>query len=201
MIKAITFDLDGVYFPNGKTNFIQSICNFGVSEDEVKRVFLKSPYMNEKYKVGKMTDDEFWTWAAHEWNLTKSPNELITLMIDGYDVDDRVAETVRTVRKNGYKTLICSSNFPARINGLQKKFGFLDDFDVAVLSYQVGENKPSPKLFSELIVKAGVKPEEIVFADDYEPCILSAKNLGITALYYENFDKFIEELKNSGVNI
>ncbi len=45
-IKVITFDLDGVYFPNGKANFIKSLENLGVSEDEAKRVFLKSTQMN-----------------------------------------------------------------------------------------------------------------------------------------------------------
>lgn len=201
MIKAITFDLDGVYFPNGKPNFIKAICNLGVSEDEVKRVFLKSPEMNDQYKVGKMTDEAFWAWANQEWKLDKTPQELMDLLVAGYDVDENVAEIVRNVRKNDYKTLICSSNFPARINGLQNKFGFLNDFDVAVLSYQVGENKPSLKLFEELINKAEVNPEEIVFADDYEPCITNAKSLGITALYYEGFDKFVEQLKNLGVKI
>ena len=43
MIKVITFDLDGVYFPNGKANFISALGKLGISEDEVKRVFLKSP--------------------------------------------------------------------------------------------------------------------------------------------------------------
>lgn len=46
MIKAITFDLDGVYFVNGKSNFISNLVKIGVSEDEVKRVFLKSDEMN-----------------------------------------------------------------------------------------------------------------------------------------------------------
>ncbi|MFA6270722.1 MAG: hypothetical protein WC657_05980 [Candidatus Paceibacterota bacterium] len=68
-IKVITFDLDGVYFPNGKANFIKSLENLGVSEDEAKRVFLKSPQMNQEYKNGKMTDEEFWTWAVSEWKL------------------------------------------------------------------------------------------------------------------------------------
>ena len=42
MIKAITFDLDGVYFPNGKANFIKALVNLGVAEDEAKRVFFRS---------------------------------------------------------------------------------------------------------------------------------------------------------------
>ena len=76
MIKGITFDLDGVYFVNGKSNFIANLGKLGVSEDEAKRVFLKSTEMNQLYKNGKMTDEEFWSWAAAQWNLAMSPQEL-----------------------------------------------------------------------------------------------------------------------------
>ncbi len=32
MIKAITFDLDGVYFPDGKVNFIHKLLKPGASQ-------------------------------------------------------------------------------------------------------------------------------------------------------------------------
>lgn len=57
MIKAITFDMDGVYFVNGKSNFISSLGKLGISEAEAKRVFLQSDEMNYQYKKGLMTDD------------------------------------------------------------------------------------------------------------------------------------------------
>ncbi|MBI4100036.1 HAD family phosphatase [Candidatus Microgenomates bacterium] len=201
MIKGITFDLDGVYFPNGKPNFIKALGELGVSQEEAERVFFQSDEMNKQYKVGKMTDEEFWSWAAKEWRVDKTPQELIELLIAGYDVDPRVVETVKKVRAKGYKTLICTSNFPARINGLQKKFGFLDDFDVAVFSYEVGANKPSPKLFEELISRSGLQAAEIVFADDYEENVVAAKTAGIAALHFESFDKFTEDLTALGVRL
>lgn len=201
MIQAITFDLDGVYFPNGKGNFIKALGDLGVSEDEAKRVFLKSDQMNQVYKIGKMTDVEFWTWAASEWKLQKTPQELTDLLISGYDVDDRVVNIVKTVRANGYKTLVCSSNFPARVNGLQQKFHFLDNFDTTVFSYEVGANKPSERIFQELINRAGVPAETIVFADDHAENLDGAKQLGITTFLYVDFDKFIDQLKELGINI
>lgn len=201
MVEAITFDLDGVYFPNGKANFIKALGELGVSEDEAKRVFLKSDQMNQVYKIGKMTDEEYWSWVAKEWKLQKTAQELIDLLISGYDVDEKVVEIVKNVRKNGYKTLICSSNFPARVNGLQQKFHFLDNFDATVFSYEVGANKPSEKIFQELINRAGVPAESIVFADDRLENLDEAKKLGITTLLYEDFDKFISQLKDLGVKI
>lgn len=200
-IKAVTFDLDGVYFPDGKAKFLEAIEVLGVSQDEAKRVFLKSDEMNKKYKNGKMTDEEYWSWAASEWKLDKSPEELMALLIDSYSVSEEVAQVVRTVRQNGYKTLVCSNNFPARVNGLQERFGFLDDFDAAVFSHEVGANKPSERIFAELIKKSGVEANEIVFADDNADNLAGAEAFGITTFLYEGFDKFLERLKELGVSV
>lgn len=200
MIKAITFDLDGVYFPDGKANFMRSLETHGVSEVEAKRVFMDSEEMR-CYKLGDMSDDKFWAWAAEQWQVNLSPHELIALLIASYDIDQRVAETVRTVRRNGYKTLICSSNFPARINGLQARFHFLDAFDEVVLTYEVGAPKPSPEIFAELVRRAGVAASEIAFADDRDQIVFAAAQAGITAFAYKNFDGFIARLKELGVKL
>jgi len=201
MIKVITFDLDGVYFPNGKSNFMKSILALGVSEDEFKRVFAKSDQMNKEYKLGKLSDEKFWNWAISEWKLQLTWQEIINILIEGYNVDENIVQVVKKCRQNGYKTAICTSNFPARINGLQKKFGFLDNFDVKVISYEAGANKPDIAIYQKLVEIANVLPNEIVFADDNEESVTNSKAVGITTLFYENFDKYIKQLENYGINI
>ncbi len=198
-IKVITFDLDGVYFPNGKANFISALVKLGVNEDEAKRVFLKSSQMNQDYKNGTMTDEQFWTWALKEWKLKIDWRELPKLMVDSYDVDENIVNIVKEVRKNGYKTAICTNNFPARINGLQERFGFLDNFDIKVLSYQVGFSKPDRKIFEALVEKSQVEASEIVFADDNPESLSGAKEVGITTFLYEGFDKYLAQLESVSV--
>lgn len=200
-IKVITFDLDGVYFPNGKANFISALGKLGVLEDEAKRVFLKSPQMNQEYKNGKITDEEFWTWAASEWKLDKPWQDVVRLMIDSYDVNENIVAIVKDLRSKGYKTAICTNNFPARINGLQDRFGFLDNFDIKVVSYEVGACKPDKKIFEELVKKSQVEPSSIVFADDNPDSLSGAKEVGITTFLYEGFDKYLAQLKSVGVKI
>lgn len=201
MIKAITFDLDGVYFVNGKSNFIKNLAALGVPEEEGSRVFLQSDEMNKLYKTGKWTDEQFWQWAGSEWKLNKTPDELVRLLIDGYEINQEVAEMVKKVRAHGYKTLVCSNNFHARINGLHERFGFKDDFDVVVLACDVGVTKPDPGIFEELIKASGVKAEEIYIADDNEQNLSTAKSLGIQTHYYTNFANFLNSLRELGVNI
>lgn len=200
-IKTITFDLDGVYFPNGKANFIAALGKLGVSEEKAKRVFLKSPQMNQEYKQGKMMDEQFWSWAVSEWKLDKSWEEVVKLMIAGYNVNEDVVEVVGSLREKGYKTAVCSNNFPARVNGLQEKFGFLDNFDVSVFSYEVGVTKPDKKIFEALVEKSQVEPAAVVFADDNIDNLKGVEELGITTFLYEDFDKFLLHLKELGVNI
>jgi len=201
MIKAITFDLDGVYFPNGKATFIKALQELGVSEAEAKRVFLKSDEMNLRYKLGTMSDEEYWTWASKEWGLSLSPQELIDLLINSYAVDPQVEKIVQTAHKRDYKTLICTNNFPARIKGLQAKFGFLDNFDVIILSYEVGAVKPSEEIFNELVKQSGLPAPSIVFADDDEQAVAGASKVGITTFLYDGFDGFIQHLKQLGVEL
>jgi HAD superfamily hydrolase (TIGR01509 family) len=201
MIKAITFDLDGVYFPNGKATFIKALGEHGISEAEAKRVFLKSDEMNNRYKLGTMSDDEYWTWAAKEWSVALSPKELADLLVASYSVDAQVEEAVKSARQHGYKTLICSNNFPARVNGLQERFKFLDNFDAAVFSYEVSATKPSEAIFTELVKRSGVSADSIIFADDDADNLSGAKAVGINAFMYEGFDKYIEQLKELGVEL
>jgi HAD superfamily hydrolase (TIGR01509 family) len=201
VIKAITFDLDGVYFPNGKKVFLENVGKLGVSEAEAKRVFLQSDEMNCKYKVGQMTDEQYWTWAVGQWKLPNKWQELVAILVSGYEVDEQVEEAVKNVRGRGYKALICSNNFPARVAGLQDKFGFLDNFDAAVFSYEVGACKPDMKIFGELVNKSGVLAEEIVYADDDSEKIEGARRLGITTFVYTNFEVYLGQLKDLGVKI
>ena len=200
-VNVITFDLDGVYFPNGKANFISALGKLGVSEDEAKRVFLQSPQMNVFYKNGKVTDETYWTWAVNQWKLNLPWQDLVKLMIEGYDVDEGIVFTVKELRKDGKRTAICSNNFPARINSLQEKFGFLDNFDIHVFSYQVGVSKPDPRIFQELVKKSEVQANQIVFADDNQANLEGAKQVGITTFLYEGFAKYLDQLRSVGVKI
>lgn len=200
MIKGITFDLDGVYFINGKENFIKSLVGLGVSKEEAVRVFLKSDQMNREYKEGRIGDQEFWVWAIGEWGIDKTVEEVVAILIQGYEVNQSVRNVVRKVRSNGYKTLICSNNFPSRISGLQGKFGFLEDFDTAVFSFEVGAIKPSEKIFQELVRRSGLKPEEIIFADDNPNNLAGAEKVGITTFLYTGFDSYVRNLRELGVD-
>lgn len=200
MIRAVTFDLDGVYFLNGKHRFIEALAREGILPEKTKEVIFDSEQM-KAYKRGDLTDAEFWTYVVNGLGITYGTEALIEKMIAGYEVDPHVRSIVRQVRDLGYRTLICSNNFPARIHGLQQKFHFLDDFDGAIFSYDVGVLKPAKEIFEALIEISGVAAHEIIYSDDKPERLEGAYQLGIDTFVYTGFDSFTDELRQRGIAI
>lgn len=201
MLKAICFDLDGVYFTGkGKRGFFDNLASLCQDADKVDWVMGKSPEMRE-FVMGKMNEHDFLNFFRSYLNINLTDEEIIKLWMKEYEIDQKVRAVVLKIRDQGYKTCLCSNNNPIRVNALQEKFGFLDDFDAAVFSYEVGAVKPEPRIFQSLIDKAGCKPEEIIYSDDNPDRIQGAKDLGINAFVYTDFESFLEELRKFGVTV
>jgi len=200
MIKAICFDLDGVYFTKG--SFIRFKEAIGISSTVEKTdfVFHKSTQIFD-YKKGVMSENEFWDYVRLELDITYTNGEIFKMLRDSYTVDEKVVDVVKQIKKLGYKTCLCSNNFEARIKELNAKFDFLEDFDVQIFSYDVGATKPDKKIFEELVKSSGVKPNEILYSDDSPEKLEGAKELGINVFVYQSFDQFLETLKSFGVNL
>lgn len=189
MIKAITFDLDGVYFSSESfSNFKKSLGVDNFNDD----------FMTQ-FKRGELSEDQFWNLTSQEFNLKLSIEEISRVLANAYKTNQEVINTVKKVRKLGIKTCICTNNFPTRIYALNKKFNFLNDFDVQVFSYQVGAIKPEARIFQTLIEKSACQPSEIIFADDKQSNVDAALSLNINAFLYKNFPDFLLKVRQLGV--
>lgn len=193
MIKGIIFDLDGVYFKNGKKNFVENVSSkFGVDKTLVEQVFLKSKEMDQ-YKEGKLSGDEFWNYAIKEWKISSTPKELLKVLQQGYETNALAIDLIHKVKSKGIKAIICSNNFKERIQVLDERFGFLKDFDAIILSYEYKKLKPD--LLRVVPEKAKLPVEEILVIDDSEKNIDGAKQLGFQTILCEDADRLIEYLE------
>jgi epoxide hydrolase-like predicted phosphatase len=199
MIKAVCFDLDGVYFTEESfKTFKQKIVDLGVEYSDVEYILHKEPML--KFKKGEIEEQDFWKNAINYWKVSKTPNVIIQMLYDSYTVNPQVAEYVKQVKAAGFITCICSNNFVTRVEQLNKKFNFLKDFDTAVFSYRVGVLKPDSTIFKILLDKANVEASQMVYSDDGEDKIKGAIDLGINAFVYKDFDQFKNELSKLGVS-
>lgn len=198
MIKAICFDLDGVYFTSESfKKFKQKLIDLGISKEDVDHCLHGDP-MSE-FKRGEIDEDTFWKNALKYWNKDFTLEEIKDWLSGSYEVNQNVVDTVELVRKSGYKTCVVSNNFVTRVNVLEDKFEFKKNFDVSIFSYQVGILKPSKEIFTKLVKKLGVEPHELVYSDDDEDKIQGALEIGINAFVYKDFEQFKDKLSTFGV--
>jgi epoxide hydrolase-like predicted phosphatase len=196
MIKAVTFDLDGVYFtPQSFPNFKANLPKKVKDEEKVNWVLYQSPQMLD-FKKGKFSESDYWDFAKKELGMEISNEEIFKILRDSYSVNSSVRDYVLKIRSNGLKTCICSNNFVTRKRELDIKFNYLKDFDVVVFSYEVGIMKPDRGIFEALIKQSGVKPDEIIYADDDQSKLAGAIELGIRSFVYEGFEKFQEKVNS-----
>ena len=200
MIKAICFDMDGVYFTKGSFLKFKAIIGKNSTEEKTDFVLYKSEQILN-FKKGLITENDFWEYVRQELNIKLTDEEISKALSDSYTIDQDVAEVVRKIKSLGYKTCICSNNFETRIRELNKKFNFLKDFDTHIFSYKVGATKPDRKIFEELVKQSGVNPDEIIFSDDSPEKLQGARDLGINVFVYENFPQFLGVLKTYNIKL
>jgi HAD superfamily hydrolase (TIGR01509 family) len=112
------------------------------------------------------------------------------LVEDRWVLYDNVIHVLRDL-KNRYKLALVSNCFPGLIDILQ----VLDlprFFDSIVLSYEIGEAKPQPKMYLEALEKLKIKPEDAVFVSDRIIDLIGAKKLGLKTVLVEQGPFFLD---------
>ena len=71
---------------------------------------------------------------------------------------------------------------------------FFDYVDGGIYSYQVKLCKPDKRIYTELLTKYNLKPEETIFIDDREDNIKAAKELGIHGIIFQNVENTEKEI-------
>ncbi len=202
-IKAICFDLDGVYFTHiGKASFHRALSEeFKANPEKVDSFMSKDhPTMYELVR-GIISNQAFFDEMLKYLGINQTNEEITERWVRDYSLDERVQQVVLSVKEQGYLTCVCTNNNDIRLSALERRFGFLKDFDVVVSSHIVAECKPSTVIYQELLNRLGIEPGQLVYADDNPDNIKGASGLGINAFLFENFEQYLAELEKVGVSL
>ena len=101
----------------------------------------------------------------------------------------------------GYRTGILSNSFVGAREREQAAYGFVDLVDEVIYSHECGLSKPDPAIYALACERLRVAPAQMVFVDDYGPCVEGARLAGIHAVLFQDNAraiKGIEALLNAG---
>jgi HAD superfamily hydrolase (TIGR01509 family) len=198
LIKAICFDLDGVFFTEDSfRKFKKTISVLSNKPNIIDDVFHGE--MMCSFKKGDISENNYWEYVRNILNINISNYDIYKILRDSYNTNREIIKIISNIKKSNIKTCICSNNFISRIRELDKKFNFLELFDTKILSYEVGCLKPHREIFQNLINSCQLMPNEILYSDDNETKLIGAKDIGITTYVYNTIDSFKMELKKYNI--
>lgn len=184
MIKAIIFDCFGVLTNDSWVEFLQNLPN-DVDIDAVRQV-------HREYDSNKISKEES---SKKIKALTgRKFVEIDDVITSQVDKNSRLLGYIKSL-KSLYKTAIMSniaSNWVRDdfLTESEKKL-----FDEMFFSFEIGLIKPDPKFFEIVLNKLHVKPDEAVIIDDKERYCDVARQQGMKAVVYKNFEQMKSELE------
>ncbi len=101
---------------------------------------------------------------------------------------------IEKLRASGY-TIGILSNLPQPIaDSLRATPGFLEHFDHATLSCELGLYKPQAAIYEHSYRGLGVAPEEVLFIDDKIENVMGAREVGMSAELFTVWEEFAREV-------
>jgi len=191
MIKAIIFDIGGVYLKGNFTDFV----NRAYKVLHIDKPFKSSQEMifDPDLNKGKI---------SHEACFTKYFNvpiseEQMTQIKELRMTTWTPIEGMTTLVRNLHDTYILAvlSNSDALNSEKYKQKGRYDDFDYLVLSHEVGITKPDQRIYEMILDKLHLPAHECLFIDDQEEALLPAKKLGMDTIHFTSLSQLKAELR------
>jgi len=194
MIKAFLFDYDGVISQGVDVTLPAKRLahNVGISEARAAEV-IKSIWND--YSTGRLSSNDAWNSIEDQLG-TNIPDEKrnIWRTRDELKPLPYMLEFVNGLKSKGYRAGLLSNVFKDTADMIRESGGY-DSFDFTILSCEVGARKPDAKVYAMAMKELpGIQPNEVLFLDDREHCILGAKEFGLQTIHVTDHKVAIEQV-------
>ncbi|MCB9798806.1 HAD-IA family hydrolase [Candidatus Nomurabacteria bacterium] len=193
MIKAVSFDFDGVLYhettPLMTTRLLKDYPN--VNEEKVLE-FFQMEFADCQAGIKDMK--EVLTRRLPEWNFPGTLDELLHYWFDDGSIDDQVLKLIEMLKERNLLCVLCTNNEIHRWNFLKEKYKLNMLFDEIFCSAETKLRKPDPKVYKNITKTLQLKPEEIFMTDDDEKAAAAAASIGMQAHHFQNLTDFQSDL-------
>lgn len=206
-IRNIIFDLGDVILNIDVPIASKSFADLsGREQTEILTIFKESEIFRQ-FETGLMDEPTFRNYVREILNFPDLSDEAIDTAWNSLLLDLPPAR-VDLLKKlaTKYRLFLLSNTSSIHITQVNKILEAstgvekLEDlFETVFLSYQMGLMKPDPRIYQEVLDKAGLKAEETLFLDDNADNIRSAGELGIETIHVQKPVTILEYLKDYAV--
>jgi epoxide hydrolase-like predicted phosphatase len=197
-IKAIIFDLGGVYFKDALSSFSDLSVREGFTTNRFLKVIRKKYF--KKIETNKMSENDFWHKFKYDVGFKMPIVEAKSYFLSHHKPMPGMKNLIRKIRRN-FKVGLLTNNTIAWFNMADKEFKVSNDFDAVVVSAKVGFRKPDKKIYKIMAKELGVAPGECIFFDDYHDNIVGAEKAGMRAFNFTSVKDTENKLNDLGIII
>lgn len=206
-IRNIIFDLGDVILNIDVPIASKSFADLsGREQHEILTIFKESEIFRH-FETGLMDEPTFRNYVREILNFPDLSDEAIDTAWNSLLLD-LPPERVELLKKlaTKYRLFLLSNTSSIHITQVNKileaSTGIekLEDlFEIVFLSYEMGLMKPDPRIYEEVLAKAGLKAAETLFLDDNADNIRSASQLGIETIHVQKPVTILEYLQDYAV--
>jgi putative hydrolase of the HAD superfamily len=195
-IQAVVFDIGGV---------LEITPSLGVAEMWESRLGLQPGEINKRMQdvweggaIGAISERDVHQAVRERLGLDERQLEEFMGMIWREYLGAANTELIEYVRRlrPRYRMGIVSNSFVGAREREQAAYGFEDLVDEIIYSHECGMSKPDPAIYALACERLRVEPAQMVFVDDYGPCVVGAREAGIHAVLYRDNAQAIRDIEH-----
>lgn len=194
-IKAVLFDWGGVMSSGGRGGELAQrlVHNLDVPGRLADTLIA---HVWDDFSTGKI--DEAEVWRRIEGHYGKPIGMLMRKIWNTWhhvSVMPEMKALVQQLKADGYHVGLISNVIPPTATDIHAHGGY-DLFDFTILSYEAGVAKPDKEIYERSMEKLpGIRPQEVVFIDDQQRCLVTAEELGMRTIWAENPTQIARDLQ------
>lgn len=183
MIKAVIFDLNGIFIQSPKLSR-RFEKDFNIPIDVFKPKLFE--IMEKVRKPNAEPAFSYWKEILKEWKINFTEKEFWDYWFGGEIQSKRMISFSKELREKGVRIFILSNNFKERASFYGHYPWIHDSVDKLYFSWQTGFIKPDIKAWELVLNENGLKAEECLYFDDQDKNIKAAESIGIKSFRFTN---------------
>lgn len=195
-ITTLLFDLGGVIVELGSLEDMMS--SSPLSEQEIWRSWIRSPSVR-RFESGACSAAEFSSAMIEEFSLSISPEEFIGQFNAWPQGTFKGASQLLMALSDRFQLACLSNSNQSHWDHFLRHQSVLEHFQARYFSHEIGHLKPDPAAFNYVLEDMNLTPGEILFFDDNETNVDSARSMGFQAVRVESPDGVSAALSGLGL--